>query len=325
MSENKNRPKDTKFRQQTLNGFQPIYTSKLVSIIFFTAAILFYSFGFPLYVLSERVVEVSKRYDDCEADQYGNCTINIKIDKKIPSPVYVYYKLENFYQNHRLYVRSRSYMQLRDGKPTNNELNLCEPAKKNKDMLEYFEEEYKDTLSKDIKDIKKKLKSLDEDDVAIPCGMIARSIFNDKFSFKSESDNLSIDFDDLVYESDKNIWKQGDKKKQWIDINDKLRIWMKISPFSTFRKLYGVIDKDIKKGTIQLKVENNYKVDEWNGKKSIVLSNASTFGGKNNKLGIIFITAGCVCIFCAMMFMVLGLLSKKIERISESELKKLKF
>lgn len=320
MSENKNRPKETDFRQQKLKGFQPIYSSKLVSIIFFASAILFYSFGFPLFVLSERVVEVSKRYDDLCKTNEVNCTFDIKIDKKIPEPVYVYYKLENFYQNHRLYVRSRSYAQLRDGKPTANELNLCSPAKYNKDMIEYF-----DTAepTQELKQILGKLEKMDDDDVAVPCGMIARSVFNDTFNLIG----YKLSDDDLVYESDKNIWKNGDKKKQWIDIDDKLRIWMKISPFSTFRKLYGVVKKDISKGKITLKVNNYYNVDEWNGKKSIVLSNASTFGGKNNKLGIIFITAGCVCIFCAMMFMVLGLLtsSRKNERMSENDLKKLKF
>ena len=306
MSETKNRPKDTHFRQQTLTGYQPIYSARMVSIIFFVSAMLFFAFGFPLYVSSERVVEVSKRYDDDCGKSNKICQISIKIDKKIPEPVYVYYKLENFYQNHRLYVRSRSYTQLRNGDPTDAELDLCSPAKYNEDFKGY-------TTKTGLKNR----------DVAVPCGMVARSVFNDTYDMPG----YDIDFDDLVYESDKNIWVNGDESKQWRKINDALRIWMKISPFSTFRKLYGVIKSDVKKGTLVINVENNYDVNDWDGKKFIVLSSASVFGGKNNKLGIIFISAGCVCILCALIFMVMGWLrsSKVSESLSAEDLKKLKF
>ena len=43
-------------------------------------------------------------------------------------PVYVYYELENFYQNHRRYVKSRDDVQLREGKLlTASDLSDCEP------------------------------------------------------------------------------------------------------------------------------------------------------------------------------------------------------
>jgi hypothetical protein len=37
------------------------------------------------------------------------------IEEEIKSPIYVYYQLDNFYQNHRRYVKSRDNEQL-DGK-----------------------------------------------------------------------------------------------------------------------------------------------------------------------------------------------------------------
>ena len=36
-----------------------------------------------------------------------DCQVRIAIEEDIQPPVYFYYKLTNFYQNHRLYVKSR--------------------------------------------------------------------------------------------------------------------------------------------------------------------------------------------------------------------------
>ena len=50
--------------------------------------------------------------------------LTIDIPKDMDAPIYVYYKLDNFYQNHRRYVKSRSDIQLR-GKSGSTE--TCEP------------------------------------------------------------------------------------------------------------------------------------------------------------------------------------------------------
>ena len=47
-----------------------------------------------------QVVQVTKRYDDICAGQTV-CNVNVTIPSKMTSPVYVYYQLTNFYQNHR--------------------------------------------------------------------------------------------------------------------------------------------------------------------------------------------------------------------------------
>lgn len=40
------------------------------------------------------------------------CDINITVPERMEPPIYMYYKLTNFYQNHRRYVKSRSDVQL---------------------------------------------------------------------------------------------------------------------------------------------------------------------------------------------------------------------
>ena len=57
------------------------------------------------------------------------------ISEKLEAPVYVYYQLDNFYQNHRRYVKSRDYQQLM-GKPrTVDEISdTCTPIILNSDL-----------------------------------------------------------------------------------------------------------------------------------------------------------------------------------------------
>jgi len=62
------------------------------------------------------VVEFSERYDDtteCENNIGSTCSINITLDDDMKEPIFVYYELRNFYQNHRNYVKSRSDAQNR--------------------------------------------------------------------------------------------------------------------------------------------------------------------------------------------------------------------
>lgn len=70
-----------------------------------------------------QVVEYRVQYDGAGADgpvgcrlsssvSSAACTISIVVEKEMKAPVYVYYELSNFYQNHRRYVKSRSDPQL---------------------------------------------------------------------------------------------------------------------------------------------------------------------------------------------------------------------
>ncbi len=59
-----------------------------------------------------------------------NCTITINVTKDMSPPVYVYYELDNFYQNHRRYVKSRSDAQLKGGANFPNAPTTdCDPLK----------------------------------------------------------------------------------------------------------------------------------------------------------------------------------------------------
>ena len=81
-------------------------------------------------------------------------------------------------------------------------------------------------------DLAKGIKSVDgstlvQDDVAYPCGLIAKSVFTDSYTIKTTETvpvEVEIDSSDIAWKSDvefkfKN--QEGDwKKKQWIDVTD---------------------------------------------------------------------------------------------------------
>lgn len=82
-----------------------------------------------------------------------------------------------------------------------------------------------------------------------------------------------------------------------------LIVWMRTAALPTFRKLYGKIETDLNPGeTIQVTVINNYNTYSFNGKKKLVLSTTSWLGGKNDFLGIAYLTVGALCFFLALSF-----------------------
>ena len=77
------------------------------------------------------------------------CTINITIDATMSAPIYVYYELQNFYQNHRRYVKSRNDNQLQGTVYTSSgDVSTCDPL-----------------ISRNGR-------------ILHPCGLIAQSFFN---------------------------------------------------------------------------------------------------------------------------------------------------
>ena len=141
------RPEDSAFKQQRLPAWQPLLTPKWVIGTFFVIGIIFLPIGIAIVLYSAEVVEVTTRYDNCGST---TCTLNITIPSKMVSPIYVYYQLTNFYQNHRRYVKSRSDEQLRG---SIGSLGTCTPVERNS-----------------------------ANEIIVPCGLIANSFFNDTFN-----------------------------------------------------------------------------------------------------------------------------------------------
>lgn len=87
---------------------------------------------------------------------------------------------------------------------------------------------------------------------------------------------------------------------------------MRTAALPTFRKLYGKIEQDLTANqTITVTLENNYNTYSFSGKKKLVLSTTSWLGGKNDFLGIAYLTVGGICFFLAMLFVIIYLVKPR--------------
>ena len=67
-------------------------------------------------------------YTNCTISSTVNCTINFNVTNTMKAPVMVYYQLNNFYQNHRRYVKSKSNSQLNGGILSTSDITSdCDP------------------------------------------------------------------------------------------------------------------------------------------------------------------------------------------------------
>jgi len=340
------KPNESDFSQQKLPAWQPILTAGTVLPAFFVIGIAFVAIGVGLLHFSNEVLEFHADYTQCKNEngeicwevikKYWNttedktvkppdnictCNVDITVDQDMAKPVYMYYGLTNFYQNHRRYVKSRDESQLL-GDVTKVPNSDCAPYDKGKAS---------DGSEKPI----------------VPCGAIANSLFNDTITLEDDEQNtIPLSKTGIAWDSDKKYkFKNPTPPEGYKDLaeylknvtvsppnwgkplweldttddanngllNEDLIVWMRTAAFPNFRKLYRKIEKDpntngsdvLKKGTYKLKIQYNYRVDQFAGTKSIYLSQTSILGGKNPFLGVAYIVVGCICLLIGIAFLII--------------------
>ena len=302
----------SKFYQQRLPAWRPIPTVCTILIFYSLFSILFITLGIILIEFSKEIKEIEIKYNSkCKDNKNQACDIiDIEITENIDSPINIYYKIYGFFQNNRRYLKSRSQKQLEGKSRTLSELKDdkdCEPIYTNKDMG--FNQDKKAIDEKTI---------LNPDVMAIPCGIMAKSYFNDSFTnFKINNEELIINEKNIAWEKDKEMFKNSDLSKQWINIEDEhFIVWMRPSGLPDVKKLWGRIeDRNLKKGDkLSFTVINNYDVDIFSGDKSIILSNSNTFGGNNTFLGICFVIVGWISFLLGISFLINHFVNREKEK-----------
>ena len=286
------RIKNSRFKQQNLPAWRPVPTMGSTIFIFVSIGIIFITFGIILSYYSNKINEMKFRYDENCTIINDTCKLQINITYTMKKDIMIYYELDNFYQNHRRYVKSRNNDQLKGKKVSDKTLeDDCDPVVTNNEMGK-TENIFGEKLI--------------PDEIAVPCGLIAKSYFNDTFSLSySNGTTIEINQNNIAFKADKEKhFNNLDPSKQWVDMTDEhFIVWMRPAAFPNFRKLWGRIYQDLKEGEeLILNITNNYDVSGFNGKKYFIFSEINKLGQNNILMGGCYIIVGGSSIILALIF-----------------------
>ncbi|CCF60323.1 hypothetical protein KAFR_0J02590 [Kazachstania africana CBS 2517] len=332
-----NRPPNTAFRQQRLKAWQPILTPQSVLPILIFFACIFTPIGIGILVSGNNVQHITIDYSHCSSLARGSyadipstyvghhfkkatstkpswklsedtngtmtCDLKFEIPNEIKDSVYVYYKLTNFYQNHRKYMESFDLKQLRGKAPKLEEVTTdCKP-----------------------------LRSID-DKVIYPCGLIANSMFND--TFDKTLVGADDDTSDFVLTNKKISWSidrhrfkkttypvsdiipppnwakqfpEGYTEDNLPDLHtwEEFQVWMRPSPFPKFYKLALKNETThLPKGNYVMSIGLNYPISYFGGSKSFVLTTNGVAGTQNLPLGVFYLIVAGLCALFSILFLV---------------------
>ncbi|GBE82525.1 cell cycle control protein [Sparassis latifolia] len=231
------------------------------------------------------------------------CIIQFDVPINLEPTVLLYYKLTNFYQNHRRYVNSLDQKQLKGSYVAPHSLNSgeCSP-----------------------------LATVSGGKIIYPCGLIANSLFNDSYSGLTSTTDSSSTYN---FSSTGIAWPGEENKyaaspgypistlvppPNWsarfpsgysnstpppnLKTDQRFQNWMRTAGLPTFTKLFGRNDNTtLQKGRYQITVNLNYPVLPYSGTKSIVISTVSWIGGKNPFLGWAYVASAALLIFLAVL------------------------
>jgi len=358
MADPSRKPADTAFKQQRLPACRPIFTPLAVALTFLFVGVPFVIIGRMVLSASGAITEVDVEYDGgahnhaCQIFSSGagtQCSVSMTAPKAMQAPVYVYYQISNFYQNHRRYVKSFDKSQMLGSEVAGSLLEKsCEPLVYNGTQL------------------------------LNPCGLIANSLFNDRIlvssgqdtqydgtawaadaskyhqpsgfyankdqtccsagsgsycmcsggegTYKCPSDDKLANYYGCNAGSDYKFYYPKDESTQYLYETfpevvtpmagvetHRFQVWMRTAALPKFRKLYAIINQDLAEGeTVTFQVEANFDVSQFKGSKALVMTTMTWFGGQNTFLGSCFVTVGSICLAFGVGFLIKQFASPRV-------------
>ena len=279
-------PTQTAFSQQRIDAWRPLLTPKIVVFVLFIIGTIFTGCGVLFYFMMKNAQEVSVRYDELvEGKPWA--LVPITLEKDMKGNTWLFYKLTNFFQNHRRYIYSRSDSQLRG------------------EYVEY------DDMPTDLEGFISVNNSKDPADMYLPSGAIALSFFNDTYTFYNNTAGATVTAFDagISWRSDKEkLFKNLSTKYEegihwlldWEGFDTEVRnehfiVWMRTSTLPTFIKPYARVNPNsiLPAGTYYINVTNNYPIELYGGEKWLVLSTLNAIGSQNWAYPYSYIGFGC--------------------------------
>lgn len=259
---------------------------------FLVGALLLLALAVYLFVGMARTDSLEVLYFDpsssaCQPNSV--CTVSFSLGSTLRAPVFLLYRLDNFYQNHRRYIQSKSNEQLLGQTISASQASICAPFITNAQMK----------VSKSWGGV-----ALDPNAVASPCGTIAYTFYNDSFALSSASGvSYAIDESGISWPNDvygKYRRAENSSATQWTDPqNEHFVNWMRTSGLPNFKKLWGKIYSPLAAGNYTMTVTNSFNLTEWSGRKSFILATDSSAGGKNYLLPITLLLASLASLIAA--------------------------
>ena len=258
------------------------------------------------------------------------CSLQFNIPDNLHPPVLLYYRLTNFYQNHRRYVKSLDSDQLKGTATKNNSLGACDPLNVDHDGKPYY-----------------------------PCGLIANSVFNDTIRNPVQlnthySNALNITYnmttDGIAWSSDQELYRESKYNPadvavppNWhlrfqngytaenfphLESDFGFQVWMRTAGLPNFSKLAKRNDNETMECSMyQIDIESSksssrfdnvaylitidFPVTVYGGTKSLVISTRTVMGGKNPFLGIAYVAVGGICIVLGTLFTITHLIKPR--------------
>lgn len=304
-----------RLKQQELQTYTWTYSPRIVITLYFAIAILFMPLGSAVVAGTSRVRGVPRTQysqfeggqESCQFNKNENgtddgivCFVSIDVNETIPAPSYFYYSLTNYFQNHREYAKSRSDIMHQGIEPSILlDVDTCSPFL------------YRDGTTEGAG-------GFDISEFRYPCGLTARSFFNDSFSLckdqacnnpvRTNSRNIAL-WTDAIHkfnQGENEVFKQkGSLEKRFPSANELFEdqhfiVWMRLGAFSDFDKLYTVIEEPLEANmTYHVTIESRYDVSQFNGTKSFKITTVAWFGAANVFLGTAYLVVGFTALVIA--------------------------
>jgi len=289
-----NRPQDSPFFQQSLPSFQFVLTGKVVAMTTLAAGVVLVLLGVCTIISTQAVAQIYIKYDEdalangtverkaCHMadDLEGKCSqFKMRVPQHMKQPILVEYVLDPFYQNFNSYVLSVVNGELSG--QTGQSRKVCK--------------QFPGTEAKDGKKI-------------VPCGLRATSFFNDDFTIDGHSISTQgvawqSDIDSFANPEDYNmrphtswLWMRYPSIDKDIGVKDARFVeWMRPAALPRVIKRYGVLEKDLEKGSIvDVQITSNFPT-RGTFTKGLLLT-TKTAMGDDVSFGHMLFIAGCICL-----------------------------